>query len=127
MQRVAAYRTHVVLGASMTVDEALPGIKRLLVQGAFSIGGIASEMRDIDERISTAKTCDGLKKRRSILQGQITRRKNKVRDDVTGELERIGRNDLIPCFVGLIDKRLEQPGALDLIYRLFDVSDDRKV
>ena len=111
----------------MTVDEALPGIKRLLVQGAFSIGGIAAEMRDVEERITTAKTSDGLRKRRSILQGQLTRRKNKVRNDVTHELESLGRDDLIPRFSRLIDRRLEQPGALDLIYRLFDVTDDRKV
>ena len=111
----------------MTVDEAIPGIKRLLVQGAFSIGGIAAEIRDVEERISTAKTSDGLRKRRSILQGQLTRRKNRVRDNVTYELKKLGRNDLIPCFVGLIDKTLEKPGALDLIYRLFDATDDRKV
>lgn len=108
----------------MTVDEALPGIKTLLVRGEFNISGLVGEIREVDARIREGGNDDNLRNQRANLIGQLKRRKTVVTSDVTKQLDALGRGDLAPYFTRFIARRLGRPGAFDRIGEIFAATDD---
>ena len=109
----------------MTVDEAIPGIKRLLVRAEFNISGLVGEIQEIDEKIREGGDDNRLRTQRASLVGQLRRRKTTATRDVTNRLDDLGRGDLAPYFTRFIARRLGRPGAFDRIGEIFSATDER--
>lgn len=118
------YRAHAFLGASMTVDEALPNVRHNLRHAAFLVSGYRDELADVGERLRANEADATAQRRRQQLTGLIARQTNKGVAILQDDLEAIGRADLKDALTRYARRCLSRRDAITQLDRLFLATDD---
>lgn len=103
----------------MTMRDLLPGVYTALRLAAFDISDHISFIRSIDSGEREYKTVEGRAQSRKRQVNEIRRRIERAKVDVTGELIRVGRPDLVGPFQRFIDRHLGKEHAGKVIESVF--------
>ena len=103
----------------MTMRDLLPGVYTALRLAAFDISDNISFIQSIDSGEREYKTDEGRARSREKQVNEIRRRIERAKVEVTGELTRAGRPDLVGPFQRFIDRYLGKEHAGKMIENVF--------
>lgn len=110
----------------MTVDEALPDVRKHLQRKARVIASYRDELAELSELRRRGEADDETRKRQAHLFSLIDRNTTKALNDLQADLEAIGRDDLKDALTRYARKCLAKKDAYLQLNRLFLATDERK-
>lgn len=109
----------------MTVDEALPNVRKRLQRKARLIASYRDEYEELEELRRRGEDTDEAHKRRAHLSTLVERNTTQAMNDLRTDLEAIGRADLVECMTRYARKCLRSRDAYLQLNRLFLATDER--
>lgn len=108
----------------MTVDEALPNVRKKLQRKARVIASYRDELAELAELEQQGEATNQTLKRQANLLSLIDRNTTQALNDLQDDLEAIGRGDLKDALTRYARKCLAKKDAYLRINRLFLATDD---